>query len=170
MVKGLYKVVTFLLVLVVVGVAGCLNGGEESTPTPVATQPTATQVVTQVPVTTPELSCLMCHQGAIDLDAHQHGGDKCLRCHTDPSGGAGDVHVVHPETEVPCKLCHGMPPTVPQQVGEYTVCENCHAYPDATASVEGNLVQIHEPRGKDCAVCHVGDVSAIHSGRSKAIN
>ncbi len=171
MVKKLYLFVTLALVLVVVGVAGCLEGGEEATPTPIATQPTPTPtpIVTQAPVTTPEMSCLMCHKNAADLDAHQHGGDKCTQCHKNPGGTAGDVHGLHPESKVPCKTCHGTPPTIPQPVGTYTVCENCHGYPDATTSVEGNLVKIHEPRGKVCTVCHVGDVSVIHSGKAKVI-
>ena len=166
MVKRLYKVVTLLVVLFVVGVAGCVD---ESEPTPAPT--TAPTEKPTTPVTTPvqQISCLMCHAGSEDLEAHLHGGDECLKCHRTPGGEPADVHTVHLETAVPCKLCHGMPPTVPQSAGEYTVCENCHAYPDATASVEGNLVEIHIPRGKDCTVCHVGDISAIHSGKSKAI-
>ncbi|MHC1604208.1 MAG: hypothetical protein ACXQTK_05890 [Candidatus Syntropharchaeales archaeon] len=172
MVKRLYTVVALLVVLFVVGCAGCVNNGEPTaTPTMTTTPVPTTPVVTQTPVSTPvqQVSCLMCHEGSEDLDAHLHGGDKCLKCHKTPGGDEADVHTVHPEAAVPCKLCHGMPPTVPQPVGDYTVCENCHAYPDATASVEGNLVEVHIPRGKDCTVCHTGDVSAIHSGKSKAI-
>ncbi len=178
MVKALYKLVALLVVIFVVGIAGCVGPGEETTPTPTEVQPTETPnmtpVVTQTPptpVSTPiqQVSCLMCHKGSEGLEAHKHGGDKCLKCHKTPSGGEADVHTVHPEAKVPCKLCHGLPPSIPQPVDGYTVCENCHAYPNATQSVEGNLVEIHIPRGKDCTVCHVGDISDIHSGKTKAI-
>jgi hypothetical protein len=168
LVKALYTIVALLIVILAIGVAGCIGPGEEeATPTATPAEETTTPTPTEAPVTTPvqEISCLLCHKEAENLTAHQHGGDKCLKCHGDVNA---NVHTVHPES-VTCKLCHGMPPTIPQPVDGYTVCENCHAYPDATKSVEGNLVKIHLPRGKDCTVCHVGDISVIHSAKTKVL-
>ncbi|MHC1584885.1 MAG: hypothetical protein ACXQS7_01295, partial [Candidatus Syntropharchaeia archaeon] len=138
------------------------------TPTPITPTPgVATPKPTIAPTPAPKISCLMCHTDSEKLAAHQHGGYKCIKCHGGPDA---TVHTVHPKS-VKCEDCHIKNGELvkPMPVGEYSVCENCHGYPDASEPSEGNFVNIHIPRGKDCTVCHSGEISEIHKGTAKAL-
>ena len=103
-------------------------------------------------------SCDMCHADASKELLHVQGGNLCSQCH---GGTSKNVHEIHPTQD--CTDCHeGSQPAVPKATEGHTVCENCHAYPDASKPSYGNLVDIHAPRGIGCTVCHTGPISEIH--------
>lgn len=127
--------------------------------------PVQTPVITPTPPTEPtqappmRIDCGMCHQGTERLAPHIEGGDYCRDCH---GSSDTDVHMFHPSQG--CKDCHsGMPPKVPMVEEGQVSCELCHAYPDASEPSYGNLVNIHIPRGLDCQICHIGEISEIHN-------
>jgi len=170
--------VAVIAAVVVIGaITGCVE--EEVTPTPTPTPEVLPPEVTPTP--TPEVkppvemktSCEMCHKtdSTANLKAHTEGGllvngkPGCFNyedwhgCH-----GIGDatVHTVHPSEKVGCVACHGKIPTVPQEGPGGTSCEMCHGMPNPLEPSEGRLVEIHLERGRDCTVCHVGEISEIH--------
>ncbi len=182
------KLVVAIIAVVLVGVlAGCVEQPTK-TPAPSATpkvtpkatpkptpKPTPAPVVTQPSTKT---SCEMCHkrEATANLQAHVKGGllvngkpgcfdyagkpNLANGCHGGKTGNA-TVHTVHPST-VGCIVCHGKIPTIPKKGPGGTTCEECHGYPDPLKPSNGNLVDIHLSRGKDCTVCHVGEISQIH--------
>lgn len=171
--------VAVIAAVVVIGViAGCVEKpAPEATPTPEIT-PTSTVIPPEVmptplstaaPVVAAAVSCDMCHERkkTSDLEKHVKGGlmvngkPGCFDywgCH-----GIGDatVHTVHPP-EVGCSACHGKIPTIPQTGPGGTSCEMCHGMPNPLEPSEGRLVEIHLERGRDCQVCHIGEISEIH--------
>jgi len=165
-------VVAVIAAVVVIGViAGCVEKpAPEVTPTPKIT-PTPTTAITPAPTPTvaAALSCDMCHERekTTNLEAHVKGGllvngrPGCFDywgCH---GRANATVHTVHP-AEVGCVACHGKIPTIPQKGPGGTTCEQCHGTPNPLEPSQGNLVNIHLSRGKDCQVCHVGEISEIH--------
>ena len=143
--------------------------GPQVTSTPPVTTPPATSTPTVTPTPEPatasasEISCEMCHQGNDKLKPHIEGGKYCTNkergCHGSPET---DVHLFHPSQG--CRECHStMPPKVPEVEEGSVSCELCHAYPDGSKPSMGNLVNIHQPRGFDCTVCHTGPISEIHN-------
>ncbi|RLG34670.1 hypothetical protein DRN97_01815 [Methanosarcinales archaeon] len=171
-------VVAVIAAVVVIGViAGCVEKpAPEVTPTPEIT-PTPKITPAPAPAITPApspavaatVSCDMCHQKehTANLKAHVKGGllvngrPGCFDywgCH---GVANATVHTVHPP-EVGCVACHGKIPTIPQKGPGGTTCEQCHGTPNPLEPSEGRLVEIHLNRGKDCTVCHVGEISEIH--------
>ena len=190
------KWIAVTLVILAVLVAGCAEEKVKPTPTPVEKKETPKKVEkkkTPVPEKTPEkketpkakptpkptpkkveakspvVECTVCHTKSVDYKPHVGGGQLCGNCH------GWDPHKIHvgPGTiELDCKVCHGTPPklVVPKPIEEgRTVCENCHAYPDAVKPSYGNLVNIHLPRGKYCTVCHGTDIAGIHKAADKFV-
>lgn len=173
--------------VVVIGLtAGCVDEpAPEVTPTPEVTTPTpeltptteVTMPTPVVPTATPAMaaviSCDMCHQrdATVNLEVHVEGGKSCMGtaigpCHSaEKYGGAdADVHTVHPP-EVTCRQCHMVDgELVIPETGTYTSCELCHGYPNPLDPCDGRLVETHLDRGRDCQVCHVGEISEIHGG------
>ena len=165
--------------IVVIGfTAGCMEEEPEVTPTPEHT-PVTTPVETPAPTPAPTptaaaaMSCDMCHVRAstVELAAHAEGGKSCMGtalgpCHSAEKYGGedADVHTVHP-AEVTCRQCHIQDGkmVIPQK-GTYSSCELCHGYPNPLEPSDGRLVEIHLDRGRDCQVCHVGEISQIHAG------
>jgi hypothetical protein len=177
------KLVGAIIAVVLIGVlmAGCVEQPapeEAHTPEPVTT-PKLTPKPTPVP--TPAVKppaeaaaggCEMCHkaESTADLSAHVEGGQSCFGtsklspCHSaEKYGGAdADVHTVHPP-EVTCRQCHMVEgKLVIPETGKYSSCEACHGYPNPLDPSDGRLVEIHLDRGRDCTVCHVGEISQIH--------
>ncbi|MDY6930631.1 MAG: hypothetical protein SVJ22_01785 [Halobacteriota archaeon] len=140
-----------IIIVSIVAFSGCT---EEDIPGP---SPTI------IPTPTPETpktsdSCEMCHSDASKELLHVQGGNLCNQCH---GGSDINVHDIHPTLS--CTDCHdGSQPGIPKAAEGHTVCENCHAYPDASKPSYGNLVEIHIPRGIGCTVCHTGPISQIH--------
>ncbi len=173
-------VVATIAVVVVIGViAGCVEKpAPEATPTP---SPTPTSVVppTSTPISKPtatptvemKTSCEMCHktESTANLEAHVKGGllvngkPGCFDywgCH---GVGNATVHTVHPPEKAGCVACHGKErPSIPPKGPGGTTCELCHAKANPLKPSEGRLVEIHLERGKDCTVCHIGEISEIH--------
>jgi hypothetical protein len=165
-----------IAIVVVIGViAGCVK--EPVSKEPVVVTPTVapTAPPTAKPTTPPIMemttSCEMCHktESTAGLTKHVKGGllvngkPGCFNywgCH---GANNATVHTVHPPKEVGCAACHGTEaPTKPPIGPGGTTCELCHGYPKPLEPSEGNLVWIHLDRGKDCTVCHVGEISEIH--------
>lgn len=162
-------------VLVIGAIAGCVEEPvSEVTPTPEAT-PTPTEVTpsevtpTPLPAAAAAVSCDMCHERVktSNLEAHVKGGllvngkPGCFDywgCH---GVANATVHTVHPP-EVGCAACHGKIPTIPSEGPGGTTCEMCHGMPNPIEPSEGRLVEIHLNRGRDCQVCHIGEISEIH--------
>ena len=173
------KLVGAIIAVVLIGVlmAGCVEQPapeEAPTPEPVTT-PKPTPVPTPAvkpPVEAAAGGCEMCHkaESTADLSAHVEGGQSCFGtsklspCHSaEKYGGAdADVHTVHPP-EVTCRQCHMVEgKLVIPETGKYSSCEACHGYPNPLDPCDGRLVEIHLDRGRDCTVCHVGEISQIH--------
>ncbi|HID20570.1 MAG TPA: hypothetical protein EYP28_06520 [Methanophagales archaeon] len=167
-------VVAVIAMVVVMGLlAGCAEkpAPEEATPAPTIT-PTAKPTVKPTAPPSMEMmtSCDMCHktESTANLNAHVKGGllvagkPGCFNywgCH---GIGNATVHTVHPP-EVGCAACHGTEtPAIPPKGPGGTTCELCHAEPYPLEPSDGRLVEIHLDRGKDCTVCHVGEISEIH--------
>ena len=162
------------MVAVIGVIAGCAEKpvSEEATPAPTVA-PTAppTAAPTAPPGMVMATSCEMCHktESTAKLAKHVKGGQLvngkpgCFGywgCH---GMGNATVHTVHPSGEVGCAACHGAEtPTIPPKGAGGTTCELCHGYPKPLEPSEGNLVWIHRDRGKDCTVCHIGEISEIH--------
>ena len=180
------KLVVAIIAVALIGVmAGCVEK-PEVTPPPEAT-PTVTPKVTPKVTPTPapveakpqlpvKTSCDMCHkrESTANLEAHVKGGllvngkPGCFDYAGKPNLASGchgrknaTVHTVHPST-VGCIVCHGKIPEIPKKGPGGTTCEECHGYPEPLKPSKGNLVNIHLSRGKDCTVCHVGEISQIH--------
>ncbi len=171
------KIVCAVIVAIVaIGViAGCVEKpAPEVTPTPSPTKPPVETPITS-PTATPTVemkaSCDMCHktESTANLEAHVKGGllvngkPGCFDywgCH---GVGNATVHTVHPPEEG-CVACHGKreAPAIPPTGPGGTTCEECHGSPDPLKPSEGRLVEIHLERGKDCTVCHIGEISEIH--------
>ncbi|MDY6959280.1 MAG: hypothetical protein SVK08_08995 [Halobacteriota archaeon] len=150
------------MLIVVIGVAGILVIALPSLTQPETIYVTVTPVPTEggasVQPSSGGSSCDMCHDNADKELLHVQGGNLCAQCH---GGTDGNVHEIHPTQE--CTECHaGSQPGIPKAAEGHTVCENCHAYPDASKPSYGNLVDIHIPRGIGCTVCHTGPISEIH--------
>ena len=162
--------------VVVIGLtAGCVEEpAPDVTPTPEMT-PTPEVTPTPVPTATPAMaaavSCDMCHKrvATVELAAHIEGGKSCMgtslgSCHSAEKYGGpdADVHTVHPP-EVTCRQCHIVDgELVVPETGTFSSCEMCHGYPNPLDPSEGRLVEIHLDRGRDCQVCHVGEISEVH--------
>ncbi|MDY6965994.1 MAG: hypothetical protein SVM80_08515 [Halobacteriota archaeon] len=131
-----------------------------STPTPT---PTPVPIATTTPPTDLEpasqSSCDMCHSDASKEAAHVNGGELCTQCH---GGSSANVHELH--LSQVCADCHGTgtAPVIPTASEGRSICEKCHAYPDASQPSGGNLVDVHMPRGVGCTVCHEGPIGEIH--------
>jgi hypothetical protein len=168
--------------VVVIGLtAGCVEEEPaetptpELTPTPEMTHPEETSTPTSAPTATPAMaaaiSCDMCHKrvATVELAAHVEGGQSCMgtslgSCHSAEKYGGpdADVHTVHPP-EVTCRQCHIVDgELVVPETGTFSSCEMCHGYPNPLDPSEGRLVEIHLDRGRDCQVCHVGEISEVH--------
>ncbi|WP_456369825.1 hypothetical protein [Geoglobus sp.] len=147
---------------------------EEKTPTPkpektATPKPTPEKTPTPVPTKTPSkvsaspvVECTVCHTKSTDYKPHINGGQYCANCH---GSNPHTIHVGPGTINLDCSICHGPPDNIqiPEPIEEgRSVCENCHAYPDATKPSYGNLVNIHLPRGKYCTVCHGTDISGLH--------
>ncbi|AIY90402.1 hypothetical protein [Geoglobus acetivorans] len=141
---------------------------EEKTPKPTPTPekkstPTPTPTPKKVEASSPLVECTVCHTKSTDYKPHVNGGQYCANCH---GSNPHTIHVGPGTINLECSVCHGPPDNIqiPKPIEEgRTVCENCHAYPDATKPSYGNLVNIHLPRGKYCTVCHGTDVSGLHT-------
>ena len=164
-------------VLAIGAIAGCVDVEEpapEVTPTPTeVTPPEVTPTPTPLPAVAAVVSCDICHvkEATVELSAHVEGGKSCFGtalgpCHSAEKYGGPDatVHTVHPP-EVTCRQCHIVEGelTIPT-TGKYTSCEVCHAVPNPLKPSDGRLVEIHVERGRDCQVCHVGEISEVHAG------
>ena len=164
--------------IVVIGLtAGCVDETTpEVTPTPEVDhtpEATPTPVPTETPAVAAVISCDMCHQrsATTELTAHVEGGKTCMgsaigSCHSGEKYGGedADVHTVHPP-EVTCRQCHIVDgELVIPQMGTFSTCELCHGYPNPLDPCNGRLVETHLERGRDCQVCHVGDISEVHGG------
>jgi len=171
-------VVATIAVVAVIGVvSGCIEGpAPEATPTPSPTpKPTPTPVAVVTPTATPIVemvtSCEMCHktESTANLEKHVKGGllvngePGCFGywgCH---GIGNATVHTVHPPEKAGCIACHGKEaPSIPATGPGGTTCEECHDKDNPLEPSEGRLVEIHLERGKDCTVCHIGEISEIH--------
>ncbi len=174
--KKLVGAVIVAIVAIVV-IVGCVEEpAPEVTPSPAPTAtpaPAPTATPAPAPAPTPAaaavVSCDMCHkrEQTANLEAHVKGGllvkgkPGCFNywgCH---GVANATVHTVHPP-EVGCAACHGKIPTIPQKGPGGTSCEMCHGMPNPLEPSEGRLVDIHLERGKDCQVCHIGEISEIH--------
>ncbi len=177
------KLVGTIIAVVLIGVlmAGCVDeSAPDKTPTP---KPAATPEPIQTPkptvAPTPAVKppaqmttgCDMCHktESTAELQAHVKGAQSCMGseigdCHSGEKYGGADanVHTIHPASAVGCAGCHGKIPTIPQNGPQGTSCEQCHGLPNPLDPSEGRLVEVHLERGRDCAVCHVGEISQIH--------
>jgi len=168
--------VAVIAAVVVMGVlAGCVEEpAPEVTPTPTPAKPSVeTPIVTPTATPTVEMktSCDMCHktESTANLEAHIKGGllvngkPGCFDywgCH---GVGNATVHTVHPPEKAGCVACHGKEaPSIPLEGPGGTTCELCHAKANPLKPSEGRLVEIHLERGKDCTVCHIGEISEIH--------
>jgi hypothetical protein len=179
-------VCAIIAAVVVIGLtAGCVEEEPaetpmpELTPTPETMHPeeTSTPTSAPTPVATPAMaaavSCDICHVRAstVELSVHVEGGQSCMGtaigpCHSAEKYGGenADVHTVHP-AEVTCRQCHMQDgKLVIPETGTYSSCELCHGYPNPLDPSNGRLVEIHLDRGRDCQVCHVGEISEIHAG------
>ncbi|WP_457591065.1 hypothetical protein [Geoglobus sp.] len=147
---------------------------EKKTPTPKPTKtatpkPTPEKTPTPTPTKTPSkvsaspvVECTVCHTKSAEYKPHVNGGQYCANCH---GSNPHTIHVGPGTINLDCSICHGPPDNIqiPKPIEEgRTVCENCHAYPDATKPSYGNLVNIHLPRGKYCTVCHGTDIPGLH--------
>jgi len=85
-----------------------------------------------------------------EVKQHINGGVYCLTCHM-------ISHSEHPVNEnVTCIKCHGeSAPKIPSSIDGEIVCNDCHGFPDALYSSNGNLISIHDPRGIGCLDCHI---------------
>jgi len=178
-------VVATIAVIVVIGViAGCVEepAPEEVTPTPMKPTATPSATPTAKPTATPivemKTSCDMCHktESTANLEAHVKGGllvngkPGCFNYAGVPSLASGchgvgnaTVHTVHPSEKAGCVACHGKEaPSIPATGPGGTTCELCHDKGNPLKPSEGRLVEIHLERGKDCTVCHIGEISQIH--------
>ena len=162
-------------VVLIGAMTGCVD---KETPTPAPTTPTPAPTTPTPAPTTPTpvspvttTSCDMCHktESTANLEAHVKGGllvngqPGCFGywgCH---GVGNATVHTVHP-SDVGCAACHHgkEAPAIPPKGPGGTTCELCHAMPNPLESSDGRLVEIHLERGKDCTVCHIGEISEIH--------
>ncbi len=149
----------------------------EEAPTPEAVSPVVTpaptpeeELPTKLPTKT-ATSCDMCHktERTANLKAHVEGEKSCMgsgigSCHSGEKYGGADanVHTIHPPEAVGCAGCHGKIPSIPEKGPGGTTCEMCHGLPNPLEPSEGRLVEIHLGRGRDCTVCHVGEISEIH--------
>ncbi len=134
--------------------------------TPVATAPPPAITPSGAPmVSAGTIKCDLCHTESEKLSLHINGGKLCFNCH------GNQVHPLHigPGTvDLTCDICHGTPPTTPvvaegEGPGHYSVCEQCHGWPDSLKPSNGNLVIIHMSRGRYCAICHSTDLAKIHA-------
>jgi len=169
-----------LILLMAVVVAGWFAGcaGEEGQP-PAEKTPEATPEVTCPPcpectpcpecpeVTAGTVDCNACHSKSTEYVPHVNGGQYCFNCH------GSDPHVIHTgegTVNLECGVCHGTGTNFKtgeqfrQEAGEgHTTCELCHDPTDPVKPSNGNLVNIHIPRGKPCTVCHTQDLNVLHS-------
>jgi len=176
-------VATIAVVVVIGGISGCVEEpAPEVTPTPSPTPaPVETPVVPPTATPTVEMkitSCDMCHktESTANLEAHVKGGllvngkPGCFNYAGVPSLASGchgvgnaTVHTVHPSEKAGCVACHGKEaPSIPATGPGGTTCELCHDKGNPLKPSQGRLVEIHLERGKDCTVCHIGEISQIH--------
>lgn len=171
--------VAVIVAVVVIGViAGCVEEpAPEVTPTP-ETTPTPKVTPEATPAPTPAvavegISCDFCHirELVVEKSGHVEGEQSCMGskygpCHSAEKYGGTDanVHTIHPSEAVGCVACHGKIPTIPQTGPGGTSCEMCHGMPNPLKPSEGRLVEIHLERGRDCQVCHVGEIADLHKG------
>lgn len=164
-----------IAIVAVIGIiAGCAEKPAPEEPEGVKPTVAPTAPPTVAPTAPPSMvmgtSCEMCHktESTAELNAHVTGGllvagkPGCFNywgCHGVDNG---TVHTVHPP-EFGCAACHGTEtPTIPPKGAGGTTCELCHAEPYPLEPSDGRLVEIHLDRGRDCTVCHVGEISEIH--------
>ena len=74
-----------------------------------------------------------------------------------------EIHIGEGTINLDCKTCHGVPPKVPKAEEGHVVCEVCHGFPNPLEPSNGNLVNIHLPRGKYCTNCHGLDLAKMHA-------
>ncbi len=108
-----------------------------------------------------DVKCEICHENPETIPKMAKGGKICSLCH------GAQVHSIHEkriqQNKTTCATCHGFPPTVPKADPGGTVCEKCMGFPDPLSPSNGNLVNIHIPRGVYCTRCHTERISQIHS-------
>jgi len=173
------KGIVILLSLLLIGalILGCAQEEKKPAPTPAKTKTptpkptkTATPKPTPKPTATPKkaeakptkIECTLCHTKAPQYKPHVNGGQYCEKCH---GSNPHKIHIGPGTINLDCTVCHGPPDSIhiPKPIEEgRVVCENCHAYPDATKPSYGNLINIHLPRGKYCTTCHGTNVAGIH--------
>jgi hypothetical protein len=163
-----------LLMIVVVGLfVGCAAPKEAPTPTPVEhVTPTPTPTPAPTPTPTPTVAAVVncgdCHKRATEYVDHINGEQYCSRCHgTDPHV----IHVGAGTIDLDCEVCHGGVEAImiPEKGPGGTTCELCHAPDNPVKPSEGNLVNIHIPRGKYCTVCHDEPLVNYHKTADKGV-
>ena len=143
-----------------------LNSPQISTPSepPKSGERASSGVKNDESGSTPEegIRCENCHLNkkrgyvpqADKVKPHTEGGKYCYNCH---GSKVHEIHIGEGTINLDCKTCHGVPPKVPD-------CGGCHGYPDPLKPSNGNLINIHMPRGVYCTKCHAEGFLNIHIG------
>jgi len=160
-------IIPFILLLISVAVTGCVQ--KEKVERAEKAEFEAPAKVEKPKAEPIDGNCLACHYNerrqyvpqADRIPGHLNASDFCIYCHVKNATELSEreifeaIHPVHAKSR-DCSECHRT------YTRDELRCGNCHAGEDMLEPSNGNVFEIHSPRGVGCEDCHGRDMIRIH--------